>query len=78
MEKLTKKLLMLIVPLLLMTGCQEHPDQRITQMALQQARDQAEQSRQMLELQEEVATGARQLVTADGSIRLTVQVGGAV
>lgn len=69
MENLTKKLLILIGPLLLMTGCQEHPDQRITQMALQQARDQAEQSRQMLELQEEVATGARQLVTADAQSR---------
>ena len=69
MENLTMKLLILIGPLLLMTGCQEHPDQRIAQMALQQARDQAEQSRQMLELQEEVAAGSRQLVTADAQSR---------
>ena len=69
MEKLTKKLLILVGPLMLMTGCQEHSDQRLTQMALQQTKIQAEQSRQMLELQQEVATGARQLVSADAQSR---------
>jgi hypothetical protein len=60
---------MLLVPLaLLMSGC-ENDEERLVEMAREQAARQAEQSRQMAQLQQELSEGSRRLVEADALAR---------
>jgi hypothetical protein len=54
-----------IASLILMTGC----DERATQIALEAANRQAQQNTAMVELNQEVASGARRLVDADSQAR---------
>lgn len=59
-----------IAILMLMTiGCDEDEDKRLAEMAEKHVERQAEQNRQMNELQREVAEGARRLVEADAQAR---------
>jgi len=55
--------------ILLMSGCEEQTDQRLLEMAQRYSQRQAQQSQQMLELQQEVASGSRKLVEADARAR---------
>jgi hypothetical protein len=55
--------------LLLMSGCDEEENRRLAEMAERQLQRQAEQSRQMNELHQEVAAGSRRLVEADAKAR---------
>jgi hypothetical protein len=55
--------------ILLMSGCEDETDQRLMEMAQRHSARQAEQSQQMLELQQEVAIGSRELVEADARAR---------
>ena len=56
----------LLTPLI--TGC-DSGDDRLVRLATDNARQQAEQTRQMAELQKEVATGTRKLVEAEAQSR---------
>lgn len=58
----------LLFVMLAATGC-ENENERLAQMASENARRQAEQSQQMAELQREVAQGARELVEAEARAR---------
>jgi hypothetical protein len=49
-------------------GC-DLPDKRLVNMATESARRQAEQSREMLQLQQQVAEGTKQLVSAEAESR---------
>ena len=57
-----------IILVLLMTGCQSK-DERLVKMAEEHEKRQAEQNRQMAQLQQEVAAGSRRLVEADAEAR---------
>lgn len=57
----------LLVLIAAMSGCDE--DEQLARMAEEHARRQAAQSQQMVELQQEVAQGTRELVEADGKAR---------
>ena len=61
-------LTILVLVLALLIGCQSN-DARIADMAKQQAEREAEQSRQMSQLQQEVAEGSRRLVESDAQAR---------
>jgi hypothetical protein len=50
-------------------GCSDPPDERIIEMAREQAARQAEQSRLMAKMQNEIMQGSRQLVEADAESR---------
>jgi hypothetical protein len=54
--------------IVLMIGCSE-TDPRVVQVAMESTRRQAEQNRQMGELQQHVAEGTKQLVDADAQAR---------
>ncbi len=56
------------VTLVLLGSC-SHPDERLTRMAQESADRQAEQNRQMAELQQEVAAGSRAAIEADAEAR---------
>lgn len=58
---------MLLVPLAI--GCEEETDQGQVQVARESAERQAQQNKQMAELQQHVAAGAKQLVEADSQAR---------
>ncbi len=60
---------MLFAMILLMSGCESQIDQRLLEMGQRHSQQQAEQSQQMLELQQEVAAGSRELVEADARAR---------
>ena len=62
-------LAMLLVTILLMVGCEDQTDERLLNMAQRHSQRQAEQSQQMLEMQQEVAAGSRELVEADARAR---------
>jgi len=55
--------------ILLMIGCEDPTDERLLNMAQRHSQRQAEQSQQMLALQQEVAAGSRDLVEADARAR---------
>ena len=57
-----------IVLIVLLIGCGE-TDPRVVQVAMESTRRQAEQNRQMGELQQHVAEGTKQLVDADAQAR---------
>ena len=60
-----------IVVMLMLTaiGCDEEENKRLAEMAERHRERQAEQSRQVTELQREVAEGSRRLVEADAQAR---------
>ena len=66
-----KFLVLLIATTLILTaiGCDEDENKRLAEMAERQLERQAEQNRQMSELQHEVAEGSRRLVEADAKAR---------
>ena len=61
-------LVLVILPLLLITGCTSN-DERLVNLAREHAARQAEGQRQMAELQKQVAEGSRELVEADAKAR---------
>ena len=65
------RLILLIAPMLILTaiGCNEDENKRLADMAEKNLDRQAEQNRQMSELQHEVAQGTRLLVEADAKAR---------
>ena len=65
------RLILLIAPMLILTaiGCNEDENKRLADMAEKNLDRQAEQNRQMSELQHEVAEGTRLLVEADSKSR---------
>ena len=68
----THKLILIpIVAILMLTtiGCDEEENKRLAEMAERHLERQAEQSRQVTELQREVAEGSRRLVEADAKAR---------
>ena len=68
MEKLT---LPIILTLILMTGisCSSDENSRLAELATRQLERQSEQNQRMAELQQEVASGSRELVEADARSR---------
>jgi hypothetical protein len=66
-----KMILMPIVAALMLTaiGCDEEENKRLAEMAERHIERQAEQNRQVTELQREVAEGSRRLVEADAQAR---------
>ena len=65
------RLLMTITAMLMLavTGCEEDENARLLEMADRHMKSQAEQNKQMTELQREVVKGSRQLVEADARSR---------
>jgi hypothetical protein len=61
--------LILILIAVTITGCSKSESERLADMAERHLQRQAEQNRQMSELQHEVAEGSRQLVEADARAR---------
>lgn len=55
--------------LLMMTGCEKSPDDRLVNMAQEQVARQAEQNRQAAELHKQLVEGSKQLVQADARAR---------
>jgi len=54
---------------LVVVGCSKPPDARLVEMAREHTARQAEQNRQMADLQKQVAEGSRHLVEADAEAR---------
>ncbi|HBN78756.1 MAG TPA: hypothetical protein DD473_23685 [Planctomycetaceae bacterium] len=70
MIHLKESLAVIVIGLLaVMSGCDDEPDQRISELSERYAERQAEQSRQTVALQQEVAAGSRELVAADAQAR---------
>ncbi len=59
----------MLLAVILVVGCSKPPDERLVEMAREHTARQAEQNRQMVELQKEVAEGSRRLVEADAEAR---------
>ncbi len=68
MEKQTHRITLMLI---LLTGasCNSDENSRVAELATQQLERQAEQNRRMSELQQEVASGSRELVEADAKAR---------
>ena len=64
MEKQTLRITLILI---LLTGvsCNSDENSRVAELATQQLERQADQNRRMSELQQEVASGSRELVEAD-------------
>ena len=60
---------LIVLLLVVATGCQRSNDDRLVEMAQEHAAHQAEQNRQMSESHKELAEGSRQLVEADARAR---------
>lgn len=69
MKKCRLRRVLWMLPILPMMGCEEDPDERVAEVAMESAARQAEQNQQMAELQQHVAEGTRQLVDADSQAR---------
>lgn len=69
MKKCWLRRILWTVLVLPMTGCEEDPDARVVEIAIESADRQAQQNQQMAELQQQVAAGAKQLVQADSQAR---------
>lgn len=54
---------------LLIAGCGDQRDERLAAVSVEAVRQQAEQNRRMVDLQEQVAVGSRRLVEADTQAR---------
>jgi len=68
MEKQTLRITLILI---LLTGvsCNSDENSRVAELATQQLERQADQNRRMSELQQEVASGSRELVKADAKAR---------
>ena len=66
-----KQMLRITLTLILLTsiGCNSDENARVAELATQQLERQADQNRRMSELQQEVASGSRELVEADANAR---------
>ena len=66
-----KQTLLITLTLILLTsiGCNSDENARVAELATQQLERQADQNRRMSELQQEVASGSRELVEADARSR---------
>ncbi|MEQ9066228.1 MAG: hypothetical protein RLO18_05865, partial [Gimesia chilikensis] len=66
-----KQTLLITLTLILLIGVSCSPDEnsRVAELATQQLERQADQNRRMSELQQEVASGSRELVEADANAR---------
>jgi len=66
-----KQTLLITLTLILLTsiGCNSDENARVAELATQQLERQADQNRRMSELQQEVASGSRELVEADANAR---------
>ena len=66
-----KQTLLITLTLILLTsiGCNSDENARVAELATQQLERQADQNRRMSELQQEVASGSRELVEADAKSR---------
>ena len=66
-----KQTLLITLTLILLIGVSCSPDEnsRVAELATQQLKRQADQNRRMSELQQEVASGSRELVEADANAR---------
>ena len=66
-----KQTLLITLTLILLTGvsCSSDENTRVAELATQQLERQADQNRRMSELQQEVASGSRELVEADANAR---------
>jgi len=60
---------MLIVPLLMLTGCESSTDDRLVKMAQEHEARQTEQNRQAAEMHKQLVEGSRQLVQAEAKAR---------
>lgn len=60
---------MLIIPLLMLTGCANSTDDRLVKMAQEHEARQAEQNRQAAEMHKQLVEGSRQLVQAEAKAR---------
>ncbi|WP_339749139.1 hypothetical protein [uncultured Rubinisphaera sp.] len=70
MIPLKQSLAVIVIGLLIIiSGCEDDPDDRLSTLAERYAERQAEQSRQTVALQQEVAAGSRELVAADAQAR---------
>ena len=65
----TTLLITLILTLLTSIGCNSEENSRVADLATQQMERQADQNRRMSDLQQEVASGSRELVEADAKAR---------
>lgn len=61
--------MILVAVALAATGCHDERDKRLAAVAVEAVRQQADQNRRMVDLQEQVATGTRRLVEADTQAR---------
>ena len=68
MEKRTLRITLTLI-LLTSIGCNSNENSRVAELATQQLKRQADQNRRMSELQQEVASGSRELVEADANAR---------
>ncbi len=68
MKKKMQRVVTTLILLMTTIGC-ESKNERVTRMATEHAKQQAKQSQQMLEAQQEVARGSRQLVESDARAR---------
>jgi hypothetical protein len=66
---LSRPLVWMLVAVVGVAGCSDPPDERIVEMAREQVVRQAEQSKQMADLQQEIMEGSRKLVEADAESR---------
>ena len=66
-----KQILLITLTLILLIGvsCSSDENARVAELATQQLERQADQNRRMSELQQEVASGSRELVEADANAR---------
>ena len=62
-------LLMMLMTLLLVTGCADSRDERFNQLAQQALREQAEQNQRMADQSREIAAASRRLVEGDAAAR---------
>ncbi|WP_278471793.1 hypothetical protein [Gimesia maris] len=68
MEKLTLPITLTVI-LLTVAGCSSDENSRVAELATQQLERQSAQNQRMAELQQEVASGSRELVEADARSR---------
>lgn len=67
----TRAITIVCLMMLLMTGC-DSDDERVAEMATEQAERQALQSREMVKLQHEIAEGSHELIESNGKAREAV------
>ena len=69
MKNLSPGVAMLMMTLLLVTGCADSPDERLAELAEQSLRQQASQNEQLAEQSKQIAEASRHLVENDSQAR---------